>query len=73
VVFRNYEVMLGQTQLLCVELCHFVQWHIFVGYFPCYYFIKGVLNIRDTDIAAGKYSRLYGPINVFIFKIYNMG
>jgi hypothetical protein len=32
--------------------------------------IKGVLNIKDTNMAAEKYSRLY--INVFIFRIYNM-
>jgi hypothetical protein len=57
-VFRNFGVMLG---------------HIFVSYLSCYCFIKGVLNIRDTNTVGEKYSRLYRPINVFIFRIYNMG
>jgi hypothetical protein len=35
--------------------------------------IKGVVNSRDTNTAAEKYSRLYGPINIYLFKIYNMG
>jgi hypothetical protein len=32
-------------------------------------FIKSVLNIRDTNIVAKKYLRLY--INLFTFRIYN--
>jgi hypothetical protein len=35
-------------------------------------FIKGVLNIRDTNTAAEKYSRLYGPVNLFTSRIYNV-
>jgi hypothetical protein len=35
--------------------------------------IKGVLNIRDINTALEKYSRLYRSINLFIFRMYNMG
>jgi hypothetical protein len=31
------------------------------------------VNSRDTNTAAEKYSRLYGPINLYLFEIYNMG
>jgi hypothetical protein len=57
----------------CVEFCNFVQCHICVSYVSDYYFIKGVLNIRYTNTAVKKYSRLCRPINLFIFRIYNMG
>jgi hypothetical protein len=33
-------------------------------------FIKGVLNIRDSNTAVEKYSMLY--INVLIFRIHNV-
>jgi hypothetical protein len=36
-------------------------------------FIKCVLNIKDTNTETEKYSRLYRPIDLFIFRIYNMG
>jgi hypothetical protein len=61
------------TELLCVEFCNFVECHVFLSYLSCYYFMKGVLNIRDSNTAAEKYLRLYRPINLFIFRIYNMG
>jgi hypothetical protein len=53
-VFPNVEVMLvcTNTEPLCVEFCNFVQCHIFVSYLYCYCFIKGVLNIRDTNMTA---------------------
>jgi hypothetical protein len=35
--------------------------------------MKDVLNIRDTDTAAEKYSRLCRPINLFIFRINSVG
>jgi hypothetical protein len=34
-------------------------------------FSKGVLNIRDINMAVEKYSRLYRPINVFVFRMYS--
>jgi hypothetical protein len=36
------------------------------------YLLK-VLWIVDTNTAAEKYSRLYRPVNLYLFKIYNMG
>jgi hypothetical protein len=72
-VFQNVEVMLGQTQLLCVEFCNFVQCHTFVNCLSCYWLIKDVLNIIHTNMVAEKYSRLYRPTNLFIFRICNMG
>jgi hypothetical protein len=61
------------AELLYLEFCNFVHCHTFVSYLFCYCFIKGVLTIRDMNTAAEKYSRLYRPINLFIFRIYNMG
>jgi hypothetical protein len=72
-IFRNYEFMLGQTLNYFIQNCNFVQCHIFVSYLSRYCFIKGVMNIRDTNTAAEKYSRLYSPIHLFVFIIYNMG
>jgi hypothetical protein len=43
------------TELLCVEFCNFVQCHIFVSSLSCYCFMKGVLNIRGTNMVADKY------------------
>jgi hypothetical protein len=40
------------AELLYVEFCNFVQCHILVRYLSSWYFIKGVLNIRDTNTAA---------------------
>jgi hypothetical protein len=72
-VFQNYEVMLGQTMNYfvwnSVILCSVTY---FVSYLS-YWFIKGVLNISDTKMAGKKYLRLYWPIYLFIFRIYNMG
>jgi hypothetical protein len=45
------------AELLCVEFCSFLQCHISVSYLS-YCFNRGVLNIRDNDTAAKKYSRL---------------
>jgi hypothetical protein len=59
-IFQHYVFMLGQT------LNHFVQCHIFVSCLSCYCFIRCVLNIRDTNTAAEKYSRLYRAINLFV-------
>jgi hypothetical protein len=39
--------------------------------FQGFFFVKGVLNFRDTNTVAEKYSRLC--INLFIFRNYNMG
>jgi hypothetical protein len=36
------------AELLCVELCNFVECYIFVSCLSCYCFTKGVLNITDT-------------------------
>jgi hypothetical protein len=36
-------------------------------------YIKDVLNVKDTNTAAEIYSRLYRPINLFAFRIYNIG
>jgi hypothetical protein len=60
------------AKLPCVEFCNFVHRHIFVSHLSYYCFFKGVLNIRDTNTAAEKYSMLYWPINLFIFRIYNV-
>jgi hypothetical protein len=72
-VFPNYEVMFGQTLNYFVQNYNSVQCDIFVSCLSCYCFIKGVLNIRDTNTTAKKYSRLYRPINLFMFRIYNKG
>jgi hypothetical protein len=61
------------AELLCIEFYNFVQCHIDVSYLSCYCFIKGVLSIRDTNTLSKKYSVFYGPIKLFMFKIYNMG
>jgi hypothetical protein len=34
------------------------------------FFVKGILNISDTKMAAEENSRLYR--NVFVFRIYNI-
>jgi hypothetical protein len=62
-----------KAERLYVEFCNVVQCHICVSYLACYSFIKGVLNIRHTNTAAEKLSRLYRSINLFMFKIYNFG
>jgi hypothetical protein len=51
------------TGLLYVEFCNFVQCHIFVSSLSCC-FMKGVLNIRGTNMVADKYQKLYRPINL---------
>jgi hypothetical protein len=45
-----------------------VRWISFHGSF-----VKGVLNIIDTNMAAEKYTSLYRSTNLFIFRIYSMG
>jgi hypothetical protein len=51
-------------------------WHdngiILKPQFHFMFIYQSVLNIRDTNMAAEKYSRLYRPINLFIFIIYNV-
>jgi hypothetical protein len=70
-VFQNYEIILGQTVNYFADFRNCMQCHIFAGYLY-YCFIKGIFNIRDTNTAAKKYSRLYRSINLFIFRIYDM-
>jgi hypothetical protein len=60
------------AELLCVEFFNFVQCDVFISYLS-YIFINGVLDIRDTNTAAEKYTRLNRPVNLFIFLIYKMG
>jgi hypothetical protein len=50
------------TELLCAELCNFVQCHIFASGLS-YCFVKGVLNIRHTNREAKKYLS-FRPINL---------
>jgi hypothetical protein len=69
--FRNYEAETN-TELICVEFSNSVQRPIFISYLSCYYFIKVVFNIRDSNTAAEKYSTLYRPINLSVFRICNM-
>jgi hypothetical protein len=72
-ILRFWDYVRTNAEQLCVESVFIWcdngiivkrQYHFMI------FFIKDVLNIRDTNMAAKKYSRLY--INSFVVRIYNM-
>jgi hypothetical protein len=67
-VFRNYNVGTNYFMWNSVFLSSVLYCKLFI----LSLFYQRCSNIRDSNTAAEKYSRLYRPINLLIFIIYNM-
>jgi hypothetical protein len=69
--FINHFIMLllNVIQLLSIGMIAAYFWSL--NFISWLFLIKGVLNIRNTNMVAEKYPRLYN--NLLIFRIYNMG
>jgi hypothetical protein len=61
------------SKLLFTEFCNFVHCHINISFYLVIVLSKVFWILEIPTWWPKKYSRLYRPINLFIFRIYDMG